>query len=65
VNGVSSLRPASVTAPDIRGGAALVLAGLAAEGMSEVKEINHVDRGYEKLEEKLSKLGARIERMRD
>lgn len=65
VNGVSSLRRASVTAPDIRGGAALVLAGLAAEGMSEVKEINHVDRGYEKLEEKLSKLGARIERMRD
>lgn len=65
VNGVSSLRRASVTAPDIRGGAALVLAGLAAEGMSEVKEINHVDRGYEKLEEQLSKLGARIERMRD
>lgn len=65
VNGVSSLRRASVTAPDIRGGAALVLAGLAAEGISEVKEINHVDRGYEKLEEKLSKLGARIERMRD
>jgi len=65
VNGVSSLRRASVTAPDIRGGAALVLAGLAAEGMSEVKEITHVDRGYEKLEEKLSKLGARIERMRD
>jgi UDP-N-acetylglucosamine 1-carboxyvinyltransferase len=65
VNGVSSLRGASVTAPDIRGGAALVLAGLATEGMSEVKEINHVDRGYEKLEEKLSKLGARIERMRD
>ncbi len=65
VNGVSSLRRASVTAPDIRGGAALILAGLAAEGMSEVKEINHVDRGYEKLEEKLSKLGARIERMRD
>jgi len=65
VNGVSSLRRASVTAPDIRGGAALILAGLAAEGISEVKEINHVDRGYEKLEEKLSKLGARIERMRD
>ena len=65
VNGVSSLRRASVTAPDIRGGAALVLAGLAAEGMSEVKKINHVDRGYEKLEEKLSKLGAKIERMRD
>jgi UDP-N-acetylglucosamine 1-carboxyvinyltransferase len=65
INGVSSLRRASVTAPDIRGGAALILAGLAAEGMSEVKEINHVDRGYEKLEEKLSKLGARIERMRD
>lgn len=65
VKGVSSLRPASVAAPDIRGGAALILAGLAAEGMSEVKEINHVDRGYERLEEKLSKLGARIERIRD
>lgn len=65
INGVSSLRRASVTAPDIRGGAALILAGLAAEGMSEVKEIKHVDRGYDKLEEKLSKLGARIERMRD
>ena len=65
VDGVSSLRPASVTAPDIRGGAALVLGALAAEGISEIKEINHVDRGYEKLEEKLSQLGARIERMRD
>ena len=63
--GVSSLRPASVTAPDIRGGAALVLGALAAEGMSEIKEIKHVDRGYEKLEEKLSRLGANIERMRD
>lgn len=65
VKGVSSFHRASVTAPDIRGGAALVLAGLAAEGVSEIKEINHVDRGYEKLEEKLYKLGAKIKRMKN
>lgn len=65
VKGVSSLHHASVTAPDIRGGAALVLAGLAARGITEVKEIGHVDRGYERLEEKLSELGAKIERIKN
>jgi len=65
VKGISSFHQASVAAPDIRGGAALILAGLAARGITEVKKIWHVDRGYEKLEEKLSKLGARIERIND
>ncbi len=65
VKGVSSLHRTSVTAPDIRGGAALVLAGLVARGITEVKEISHVDRGYERLEEKLSELGAKIERIKN
>jgi len=62
IKGVSSLRGASVIAPDIRGGAALILAGLTARGVTEVNEIYHVDRGYERLEKKLSRLGAKIER---
>ncbi len=62
IKGVSSLRGTSVAAPDIRAGAALILAGLAARGVTEVNEIYHVDRGYERLEEKLSSLGARIKR---
>ena len=65
IEGVPSLSGAQVTAPDIRGGAALVLAGLAARGRSEVFEIHHIDRGYERLEEKLSNLGARIRRKED
>jgi len=62
IKGVSSLRGTSVTAPDIRAGAALILAGLAARGVTEVNEIYHVDRGYERLEKKLSSMGARIKR---
>lgn len=62
IKGVSSLRGTSVIAPDIRGGAALILAGLTARGVTEVNEIYHVDRGYERLEKKLSRLGAKIER---
>ncbi|MCD6318493.1 UDP-N-acetylglucosamine 1-carboxyvinyltransferase [Candidatus Aerophobetes bacterium] len=65
IEGVPSLSGTQVTAPDIRGGAALVLAGLAARGRSEVFEIHHIDRGYERLEEKLSNLGARIRRKED
>jgi UDP-N-acetylglucosamine 1-carboxyvinyltransferase len=49
-------------ASDLRASAALVLAGLAARGQTEVSRIYHLDRGYEKLEKKLSALGARIER---
>ncbi|MFQ6067438.1 MAG: UDP-N-acetylglucosamine 1-carboxyvinyltransferase, partial [bacterium] len=61
--GVSLLKGAMVRAPDIRGGAALVLAGLAAEGITEIDGIHHLDRGYESLEVKLSKLGAKITRV--
>jgi len=63
--GVSSLKGAVVRTPDIRGGAALILAGLAAEGRTEIESIHHLDRGYERLEEKLSKLGAKITRVED
>ena len=61
--GVSRLKGAMVRAPDIRGGAALILAGLAAEGTTEIGGIHHLDRGYESLEVKLSKLGAKITRV--
>ncbi len=54
------MRP--VTATDVRAGAALVLAGLVAEGTTEVYDIDHIDRGYERFEEKLTSLGAKIER---
>jgi UDP-N-acetylglucosamine 1-carboxyvinyltransferase len=64
IDGVSSLSGADVMAPDIRGGAALVLAGLAAEGETVVHRVYHIDRGYERLEEKLRRLGAKIERVR-
>ncbi|MDI6831523.1 MAG: UDP-N-acetylglucosamine 1-carboxyvinyltransferase [Actinomycetota bacterium] len=62
VRGVGRLSGAEVSAPDLRAGAALVLAGLAAEGETHVLDIQHVDRGYERLEEKLSLLGADIRR---
>ncbi len=57
-----SLRGAVVTATDLRAGAALVLAGLTAEGMTVVKEIKHIDRGYERLDLALNRLGAKIKR---
>ncbi len=64
IKGVPKLKGASVMASDIRAGAGLVLAGLGAEGKSEVLRIYHIDRGYEKFEEKLSKLGAEISRVK-
>ncbi len=63
IRGVSGLSGAEVWAPDLRGGAALVLAGLAAEGTTEVCDIYHIDRGYERLEEKLQSVGATIQRV--
>jgi len=54
---------ATVVAHDLRGGAALVLAALAAEGRSEILDISHIDRGYGSLEYKLKKLGADIKRI--
>lgn len=62
VRGVPRLSGAPVTATDLRAGAALVLAGLVADGETEVYEIHHIDRGYERFEEKLTGLGAGIRR---
>ncbi|PKM80579.1 MAG: UDP-N-acetylglucosamine 1-carboxyvinyltransferase [Firmicutes bacterium HGW-Firmicutes-13] len=63
IKGIDKLTGAVVKSPDLRAGAALVLAGLAAEGTTVVEEIHHIDRGYERLEEILQKLGAKIERV--
>ncbi|MGM0441734.1 MAG: UDP-N-acetylglucosamine 1-carboxyvinyltransferase [Elusimicrobiota bacterium] len=60
VSGVDKLSGAPVTAADLRGGAALVMAGLIAEGRSEVEDIYHIERGYEDIVGKFSKLGADI-----
>lgn len=62
IEGTKRLTGAPVIATDLRAGAALVLAGLAAEGETEVGEIAHIERGYEHLEERLCQLGACIER---
>ncbi|MBV8644944.1 MAG: UDP-N-acetylglucosamine 1-carboxyvinyltransferase [Candidatus Eremiobacteraeota bacterium] len=62
VKGVASLSGAPVEAPDIRAGAALVLAGLAAAGETEIIGLEYIDRGYERLEETLSALGAQVQR---
>jgi UDP-N-acetylglucosamine 1-carboxyvinyltransferase len=64
VRGVTSLSGASVMATDLRASACLVIAGLVAEGETLVDRIYHLDRGYERIEEKLSHLGARIRRVR-
>jgi len=63
VRGAKELRGAPVMVSDLRAGAALVMAGLVAEGVTEVHRIYHLDRGYERLEEKLRALGASIERI--
>lgn len=64
IRGVEKLHGACVTASDLRGGAALVLAALKAEGQSQVFDLFHVDRGYEDFEGKLKKLGANIRRVK-
>lgn len=63
VRGVEKLKGATVVAHDLRGGAALVSAALAAEGRSEVLDISHIDRGYSGLENKLRLLGGNIDRV--
>ncbi len=62
INGVERLTAAPVMATDLRASASLVLAGLVAEGRTEIERIYHIDRGYEAIEEKLQQLGARIRR---
>ncbi|MBO4675604.1 MAG: UDP-N-acetylglucosamine 1-carboxyvinyltransferase, partial [Elusimicrobiaceae bacterium] len=62
ITGVPSLSAAHVQASDLRGGFALVMAGLCASGETEVERVYHIDRGYEQLEQKLTALGADIRR---
>jgi len=64
IKGVSQLNGATVMATDLRASASLVIAGLVARGTTTVERIYHLDRGYERIEEKLSRLGARIRRQR-
>ena len=63
ISGVKQLTGAQVNAPDLRAGAALVIAGLAADGYTTVDEIGYIQRGYENFEKKLQGLGAMIEKV--
>lgn len=63
IRGVEKLTGASVNAMDLRGGAALVVSALGAEGTTQIEEIHHIDRGYENLEDALSSVGAKIKRI--
>jgi UDP-N-acetylglucosamine 1-carboxyvinyltransferase len=64
IKGVPQLSGAPVMASDLRASAALVLAGLQADGITEVNRVYHIDRGYESIDEKLNDLGAQIERVK-
>jgi UDP-N-acetylglucosamine 1-carboxyvinyltransferase len=64
IDGVDRLLAAPVMASDLRASAALVLAGLKADGITEVSRVYHIDRGYEHLDEKLNELGAHLERVK-
>jgi UDP-N-acetylglucosamine 1-carboxyvinyltransferase len=65
IQGAESLSGAPVMATDLRASASLVLAGLAAEGVTEISRVYHLDRGYEGLDRKLAKLGANIKRVKE
>ena len=62
VTGVTELHGAPTVATDLRGGAALIIAGLSAEGVTEILDSGHIERGYEDLDSRLRELGAEIER---
>jgi len=64
VRGVKKLKGAPVMATDLRASASLVIAGLIAEGQTVIDRIYHLDRGYEELDKKLIKLGAKIKRIK-
>ncbi|MFY8216238.1 MAG: UDP-N-acetylglucosamine 1-carboxyvinyltransferase [Chthoniobacterales bacterium] len=64
IRGVAKLSGAPVMASDLRASAALVLAGLQADGITEINRVYHIDRGYESIDEKLNEVGARIERVK-
>ena len=61
--GVENLSAAPVYATDLRAGAALIIAGIIANGKTELYNLSHIDRGYENIEEKFRKLGAKITRV--
>ena len=63
IDGVKSLNGAKVTATDLRAGAAMVIAGLVANGETEISDIEHIDRGYPHIEDKFRALGADIKRV--
>ena len=63
ITGIPCLNSAPVKATDLRAGAALILAGLAAEGTTEIENVEFIDRGYDRIVEKLSSVGADIKRM--
>ena len=65
IKGVKQLSGAPVMASDLRASAALVIAGLAARGTTQVNRVYHIDRGYENLDGKLRQLGARIQRIEE
>jgi UDP-N-acetylglucosamine enolpyruvyl transferase len=65
IQGVKELQGAAVMASDLRASAALVLAGLVARGQTKIDRVYHIDRGYEKIEQKLMAVGADIERVKD
>jgi UDP-N-acetylglucosamine 1-carboxyvinyltransferase len=65
IEGGANLTGAQVTAPDLRAGAALIVAGLAALGVTEIENIHYVERGYENIVEKLRGAGAEIEKISD
>ena len=65
IDGIAKLRGAPVMATDLRASVSLVIPGLAAEGETMVNRVYHLDRGFERLEEKLSACGASIERISD
>lgn len=65
IQGVESLSGAQVMATDLRASASLILAGLAADGVTEVSRVYHLDRGYEGLDQKLAGLGARVRRVKE
>jgi UDP-N-acetylglucosamine 1-carboxyvinyltransferase len=62
ISGPAKLRGGTVESPDIRAGMAMLLAALAAEGQSTINNIGQIERGYENIQERLTALGARIER---
>lgn len=64
ITGVEKLKPSPVRAVDLRAGAAMIIAGLSANGITEIEEIDHIDRGYENVVEKFSALGADIKRVK-